>query len=218
MEPSVIRATGGEEFIATFPGLTSQESREVFMELNRKVSFAVNQFAEKTVPEEYAIDKETGKRYVCYRDRIQDSIKKLDFQLEDGSKVKRSKREIVKFGTVTAGIVSLSEVREQIDENGRLNAGKMRQIADRIGETLKKQVNPEDGTSGRGQVWGMESYRLLEKLDEKEKQLAEEEAENNQLKKENNKLRKQLSELRAQLRGADKEEKLDQVRQRLNQL
>lgn len=142
LEPSVIRATGGEEFILTLPGLTSEEAREIFNIINEKMSAEIKK-----------ICKAGG-----YEKKIKKYIGKLDFQTGNGRSVKRSAAEIDKFGSATAGAISLRESRDYLLENGRLNAGKMRQIADTIGEKMKKRID-KNGNSGRGKIWGIESLK-----------------------------------------------------------
>jgi len=143
IKPAVIRATGGEEFIMTLPGLTTEESASFFSLLNENLRKEIRSLTDETTSD--------GKG--TYTDRIKEFIGKLNFQGADGSEVKRGEEEVNKFGSVTAGVVSLSEVRNSIiDENG-VNAGKMRQFADMIGEKFKGEINEAEGTSGRGQVW-----------------------------------------------------------------
>ncbi|MFH0779571.1 MAG: diguanylate cyclase [Parcubacteria group bacterium] len=140
IESSVIRATGGEEFILTLPGLNSEEAREVFDIINGKMQTAIKNICRKG----------------GYEKKIKNYIGNLDFQTANGKSVKRSADEIEKFGSATAGVISLKESKDYLLENGKLNAGKMRQIADMIGERLKNNVD-DRGNSGRGKIWGIES-------------------------------------------------------------
>ena len=143
IKPAVIRATGGEEFIMTLPGVTTEESVIFFSSVNESLRKAI-----RSLTDQVASD---GKG--TYTDKIKEFIGKLNFQGADGAEIKRGEEELNKFGSVTAGVVSLSEVRNSIiDENG-VNAGKMRQFADMIGEKFKGEINEAEGTSGRGQVW-----------------------------------------------------------------
>lgn len=143
LNPSVIRATGGEEFIITLPGLNSAEAQEVFNILNEKMAAAIRNIV----------------RAGGYEADIKKYIGQLNLQTNDGRPVRRGAAEIEKFGSATAGVVSLREVRGHITENKKLNAGKMRQIADTIGERLKNTVDA-NGISGRGRIGGLKEMQI----------------------------------------------------------
>jgi len=168
LKPAVIRATGGEEFIMTLPGLSSSETQEVFDMINGKLKETMVDILDKEVRNTKKGTKNTktysegdeevvdGEKYI---EKIKEFLVGLPFMDSDGNIVERNDEEISKIGTATAGIVSLSEVIDQVvEENGWINSGKMRQLADSLGESLKKQVR-SDGSSGRGSSWTFSDFK-----------------------------------------------------------
>lgn len=193
MEPSVIRVTGGEEFLLTFPGLNADEAHLIFNIIKDKVEKQTRRLLEKE------LKKNKG---------IEDYIEQ---------KLRRSGVEKEKYATLTAGIVSLKEMEAdgwQIDEDGWMNAGLMRQIADHISERLKEEVYP-DGTTGRAHTWEYDTYKIIKKADKaiEEKQLLQ--IENNALKTENEKLVAELESLRDQLKKEKEKSQISRLREEL---
>ncbi|MBT7007605.1 GGDEF domain-containing protein [Candidatus Falkowbacteria bacterium] len=181
-DPEVIRATGGEEFIVTLPGLNSEDAKKVFSYLQGEVKRAMQQFTKSKVPKEFATvtDKKTGesKTYTTYEERIREFIAGLKIKNEEtGEELNRSQTELDKFGTVTAGIVSLQELLAQKsnkdynpeDENGYINAGFLRQIADTMTEFKKDQHTVDSSgnvVTGRGEIILFAEYLKLKEQEE----------------------------------------------------
>lgn len=149
ISPSLIRSTGGEEFIITLPGVSSTEAIQFMKKVNEQLKKRIRKITDKVSP--------SGETYTK---KIQNFIRSLDFQTNDGRIIKRAEEELDKFGTVTAGVVDLAQVKDQIKEEDGFNSGKMRQIADLIGEKLKSKIEPDSGVSGRGGVWGLDNYQV----------------------------------------------------------
>jgi diguanylate cyclase (GGDEF)-like protein len=184
LTPEVIRATGGEEFILTLPGLNSEEAKKVFEFLQERVKRSLQKFTQKKVPKEFAtvMNEETKetRTYSTYDERIKEFISGLKIKDENtDDEFERSKAELDKFGTVTAGIVSLRELLAHqddkdynpVDESGYINAGLIRQIADRMTEFKKDQyVIDRDGkaVTGRGEIILFAEYLELKKKQDSE--------------------------------------------------
>ncbi|MFH0988234.1 MAG: diguanylate cyclase [Parcubacteria group bacterium] len=133
--PSIIRATQGEEFVLTLPGLNSREAAQVFKDLAGKTTAAIKKIVEQT----------------GNKSRVEEYIAGMDLETVDRRRVKRSQAEIEKYGTMTAGIISLEDAGDKIIDNGKLNAGLMRELADEICTQMKDTVD-EKGESGRGKI------------------------------------------------------------------
>ena len=192
IKPSLIRNGGGEEFIITLPGLNSHEAHEIFVLMRDQVTKELKELYQSVGKKQEIIDYLAGP-------------------------LKYNGKNLEKFGTLTAGVVSLSDESKYnlgvIDKEGKINAGKMRELADKIGERLKKEKLGEN-ESGRGHMWAFETYRLIEKLDEvlnKNKMLN---VEVQLLDHERHELRQELAKFRAELKTTKDTKRITELRER----
>lgn len=136
MNMSFIRMTGGEEFVMSFPGLTSEQSTGFVAEMKQQVSDSVAEFLQKNPPH--------GKTY---------------WEAAAGyieNKIGRTGKEKEFIGTFTFGIAEIADLdeKEKVDKDA---IWILRQKADLAGEELKKI----EGLSGRGEVITYKDYKKI---------------------------------------------------------
>jgi diguanylate cyclase (GGDEF)-like protein len=158
IEPSVIRATGGEEFILTLPGISSADAKIVMAHLSALTKKEIQQFVNSEVPENSRNDEEFGKSYRTYAEKIKEFIASTKVKGKNEKEYSRAESEIEKIGTLTCGVVGIKEL--PID----LNAGQLRALADKIGEDKKNELRFDNGLaiSGRGGIFGLEAIAQKE--------------------------------------------------------
>jgi len=235
-EPSVIRATGGEEFILTLPGLSATEAQAVFAKVSKNINKRVRKFIRQQVSEGFQAYDYQNERM---EDRIKEFVKEQEVEI-NGKTVKKSQHELNNIGTITAGIVSLKELRALGDEDNGFNiitkekdgtevfnAGKFRAIADSIGEELKNFELSREGTaiSRRGEVGRLEAYYLENKNKELSQRMKEADALITRLKQEKQELEKgvdrlhqEVQNLIKQLEKTKKSEDIHKIRRRIKEI
>jgi len=178
-QAKVMRATGGEEFILALPGLDKQQAGEVYEYLHGKAKDEIKEFMKQKPEPPYneVKDEETGKVtvYDTYGERVEEYVLKLPLEDEKkGIKAQRTAEEGKKIGTLTAGVVSLKEIKgfikrlekkasgnDLLEGDIEIHAGELRALADMAGEYGKDVIEIVDdnngGISGRGNLYDLQA-------------------------------------------------------------
>ena len=132
-----IRPSGGEEFILVLPGVSEQKSVEILKKVNENVSEKVKELLKDVKVDETSV-----------YEMVQDYIKE---------KNGRSGKELEKIGTLTAAVVDIADLKEEMDSEDLLRH------ADSLGETMKGFYDEKRGETLRGHVLGRSEILKLKK-------------------------------------------------------